>query len=65
MIAVLNYMKVKFANIKAKGMLEYSLIIGVLALIVVVVLTILRQPLINLFTNIGDYLNTKGPPATP
>ena len=61
MMAVLNYLRVKFANKKGQGLVEYGLIIGIIAVVVVVALTLLREPLEDIFERIGTYLTNQTP----
>lgn len=61
LVSMFNYLRVKLANKKGQGMVEYGLIVGVIAVIVVAALTVLREPLIDFFESIGDYLETKYP----
>lgn len=65
MMAVLTYLRVKFANKKGQGLVEYGLIIGVIAVIVVAALTILRTPLEGIFDNVGDFLTNHDPNVAP
>lgn len=65
MLALFNYLKVRMASKKGQGMVEYGLIIGIIAVIVVAALTVLRQPLIDFFTGIGAYIDDQTINATP
>lgn len=65
MMACLTYLKTRFASKKGQGMVEYGLIIGIIAVIVVAALVLLRGPILTLFTNIGTYLGTKNPNIAP
>lgn len=57
MMAILTYLRVRFANKKGQGLVEYGLIIGIIAVIVVAAFTILREPLQNIFTEIKILLS--------
>lgn len=61
LVSMFNYLRVKFASRKGQGMVEYGLIVGIIAVVVVLALTALKQPIIDLFTNIGTYLGTQSP----
>jgi pilus assembly protein Flp/PilA len=63
MMALLNYLKVRLANKKGQGMVEYGLIIGIIAVILVAALTVLRGPLETLFSNIASIITGNTPPA--
>ena len=56
MMAILTYLRVRFASKKGQGLVEYGLIIGIIAVIVVAAFTILREPLQNIFTDIKTLL---------
>jgi len=55
---------VRFQSRKGQGMVEYGLIIGIIAVILVASLTVLRAPLTTLFGNIRDII-TGNTPAVP
>ncbi|HOJ79561.1 MAG TPA: Flp family type IVb pilin [Clostridiales bacterium] len=55
---------VRFQSRKGQGMVEYGLIIGIIAVILVASLTVLRAPLTTLFGNIRDII-TDNTPAVP
>jgi len=61
MMAVLNYLRVKLANKKGQGLVEYGLIIGVIAVVVVAALTVLRVPLEGIFDGVGEFLSSHNP----
>lgn len=61
MMACLTYLKTRFASKKGQGMVEYGLIIGIVAVIVVAALVFLRTPVENLFKNIGLFLDGQDP----
>lgn len=61
MMSILNYLRVKFASKKGQGLVEYGLILGVIAVIVVVALTVLREPLEGIFENVGNFLTDHDP----
>jgi len=63
MLAMLNYLRIKFAGKKGQGLVEYGLILGVIAVIVVAALTVLREPLVNIFDKVGDFLTGHDPTA--
>lgn len=65
MMAVLTYLRVKLANKKGQGLVEYGLIIGIIAVIVVAAFTILREPLQNIFTDISALLADPDAATTP
>ncbi len=55
MMNVLNYLRARFASKKGQGMVEYGLIIGLVAVIIVACFTILSKPIQNLFTSITSH----------
>ena len=61
MMACFNYLKNRFASKKGQGMVEYGLIIGIIAVILVTALTVLRVPLETLFGNIADIITGNTP----
>lgn len=63
MMAVLNYLRVKLASRKGQGLVEYGLIIGVIAVVVVAALTVLRGPLEGIFQGVADFLDARTPPT--
>jgi pilus assembly protein Flp/PilA len=65
MMALLTYLKVRFASKKGQGMVEYGLIIGIIAVILVAALTVLREPLEGLFGNIVDLINDNNGELAP
>ncbi|NLK86477.1 MAG: Flp family type IVb pilin [Clostridiaceae bacterium] len=64
MMALFTYLKVRLASRKGQGMVEYGLIIGIIAVILVAALTVLRGPLETLFSNIAAII-TGNTPAAP
>lgn len=64
MMALFTYLKVRLANRKGQGMVEYGLIIGIIAVILVAALTVLKGPLTTLFGNIASII-TGNTPAAP
>lgn len=66
MLALINYLKCRFASRKGQGLVEYGMIIGLVAVIVLAALTVLKQPLIDFFGEIGEFLglNTINAPST-
>lgn len=57
MMAVLNYLRVRFSNKKGQGLVEYGLIIGIIAVIVVAAFTVLRGPLEGIFNSVVAFLS--------
>jgi len=57
MMAMVQFLKARLANKKGQGMVEYGLIVGIIAVVAVLALTVLRQPIIDLFTRIATYIN--------
>ena len=53
----LDYMKAKLGSKKGQGMVEYGLIIGIVAVILIAALTLLKDPLSDLFTNISNMID--------
>jgi pilus assembly protein Flp/PilA len=58
-----NYFKAKMSSKKGQGMVEYGLIIGIVAVILIAALAFLGDPLRNLFSNIGAIISGSTPPA--
>ena len=56
MMACITYLRARFASKKGQGMVEYGLIIGIIAVIIVASLTVLRTPIETLFGNIEDLI---------
>lgn len=69
MMMALTYLKARLGCKKGQGMVEYGLIIGIIAVVIVACLTILKAPLQTLFGNIVSLINgnngTPIPTATP
>lgn len=63
MMALFTYLRARFADRKGQGMVEYGLIIGIIAVILVAALTVLRGPLTTLFDNIAAIISGNTPPA--
>lgn len=63
MMACFTYLKARFASKKGQGMVEYGLIIGIVAVIIVLSLTILQEPLETLFGNIKSIITGHTPDA--
>jgi pilus assembly protein Flp/PilA len=59
----LTNLMVRFSNRKGQGMVEYGLIIGIIAVILITALTVLREPLENLFGNIAGIITDNTPTA--
>ncbi len=64
MMALFTYLKARFSDKKGQGMVEYGLIIGIIAVILVAALTVLKAPLGTLFSNIASII-TGNTPAAP
>ncbi|MEN6315150.1 MAG: Flp family type IVb pilin [Clostridiaceae bacterium] len=68
MMMALTYLKARLGSKKGQGMVEYGLIIGIIAVVIVACLTILKAPLQTLFDNIVDIINGNNgatpPPST-
>lgn len=60
-----TYLKALLGNKKGQGMVEYGLIIGLVAVILITALIAMRQQLISIFTNITSGLAGTDPNATP
>lgn len=61
--AFLANMKARISNRKCQGMVEYGLIIGIIAVILIAALTVLREPLETLFGNIASIITDNTPPS--
>ncbi|HOQ06550.1 MAG TPA: hypothetical protein PK127_03925 [Clostridiales bacterium] len=63
----MSKLMVRFSSRKGQGMVEYGLIVGIIAVIIVGVFVFLDEPLENLFRSIGQIItgNTPAAPATP
>lgn len=57
----LTYFKARFGSKKGQGMVEYGLILGLIAVVVIVVLSGIGTNLVSLFTTIKDKLTTATP----
>jgi pilus assembly protein Flp/PilA len=57
MMNVLNYLRARFASKKGQGMVEYGLIVGIIAVLIIGCFTFLKDPITALFTNIGTVIN--------
>lgn len=53
-----DYMKAKLGSKKGQGMVEYGLIVGIVAVLIIAVFVFLREPITNLFRNIGGVIDT-------
>jgi pilus assembly protein Flp/PilA len=51
-----NYMLTFFKNEEGQGLVEYALIIAVIAIAVIVAMVFLRGQIQNIFSNIGNNL---------
>ena len=63
MMAYLYYLRARFSSKKGQGMVEYGLIIGIIAVVIVASLTVLRAPIETLFGRIRDIITGSTPPA--
>jgi pilus assembly protein Flp/PilA len=54
--SMINYLRVKLSNKKGQGMVEYGLIIGLIAVLVIGAFALFRTQLVALFNNITDIL---------
>ncbi len=52
LVSMFNYLKVRLASKKGQGMVEYGLIIGLIAILVIGAVALFKDQLIALFTNI-------------
>jgi pilus assembly protein Flp/PilA len=59
----LKNLMVRFSNRKGQGMVEYGLIIGIIAVILIAALTVLRDPLEDLFGSIAGIITDNTPTA--
>lgn len=64
LMGTLTYLRARFGSKKGQGMVEYGLIIGIIAVLVVAAFVFLKQPIKDLFANVGDYVKTQGPTGT-
>ncbi len=66
LVSMFNYLRVRLASKKGQGMVEYGLIIGLIAVLIVGALTIFRDNLSALFTQISSVITgTTGDITTP
>jgi pilus assembly protein Flp/PilA len=56
MMNTVKYLRNRFSSKKGQGMVEYGLIIGAIAVIIVACFTFLSDPLQNFFSSIAGYL---------
>lgn len=56
MMTLVNYLKARFASKKGQGLVEYGLIIGLVAVIIITVMAILGDPFKSLFQTIGNFI---------
>lgn len=61
LLACVNYLRARLGSKKGQGMVEYGLIIGIVAVILIAALTFLKDPLSNLFENIGAIITGNTP----
>ncbi|MGE5615230.1 MAG: Flp family type IVb pilin [Bacillota bacterium] len=59
MLALVNYLKCRFASKKGQGLVEYGMIIGLIAVIIVAAFLAFRQPLLDFFGRIGAFFNAQ------
>ncbi|HEX2947183.1 MAG TPA: Flp family type IVb pilin [Clostridia bacterium] len=59
--SMITYLKTRFPNKKGQGMVEYGLIIGIIAVILIAALTFLNTPLRNLFSKIAAIITGNTP----
>lgn len=64
LLACVTYLRTKLGSKKGQGMVEYGLIIGIVAVILIAALTVLKGPLTTLFSNISAII-TGNTPAAP
>lgn len=60
-MACFTYLKTRFACKKGQGMVEYGLIIGIIAVVIVLSLTALKQPIQTLFSNVVSIIQGNTP----
>lgn len=63
--AYVDYFRARFGSKKGQGMVEYGLIIGIVAVILIAALTVLKGPLTTLFSNIGNIISGNTPTPMP
>jgi pilus assembly protein Flp/PilA len=56
LLACVTYLRARLGSKKGQGMVEYGLIIGIVAVILIAALTVLKVPLQTLFGNIRDII---------
>lgn len=60
-----NYFKAFMGNKKGQGMVEYGLLIGLIAIVVIGALVVLGPQISGLFTRVSTELTNNVPAATP
>lgn len=60
-----NFIKAMLGSKKGQGMVEYGLIIGIVAIILIAALGLLSDPLNNLFQSIKDTITNNTPVSSP
>lgn len=64
LMGTITYLRARFGSRKGQGMVEYGLIIGIVAVILIAALTVLKGPLQTLFSNIASIITGNTPAAT-
>lgn len=54
---IISYLKARLGSKKGQGLVEYGLIIGLIAVIIIAAVAFLGQPLKDLFANIGSLIS--------
>jgi pilus assembly protein Flp/PilA len=56
MMACITYFKARFGSKKGQGMVEYGLIVGGIAVVVVAAMLLFKGPLNTLFSDVLEYV---------
>ena len=64
LMGCITYLRARFGSKKGQGMVEYGLIVGILAIILLAALTFLKTPIKDLFSDIGSVINGNAPSPT-
>ena len=64
LLACVTYLRARLGSKKGQGMVEYGLIIGIVAVILIAALTVLKGPLTTLFSNIATIITGNTPTTT-